>query len=116
MNDLLDQVEERRLALGLSQKAVASWLAISQPHYSKVVGSLAALTPEMENAMRQWLAGVPSSAVLPAPRTTRIRFLTRSIRHQLRELDILIEQEGVGPGRRLPRRSRSTRPDGGTSS
>lgn len=117
MKDLLDAVEERRLALGLSQKAVASRLAISQPHYSKVVGSLAALTPEMADAMRQWLKEVPPMAASAGPRAMRIRSLTRSIRQQLRELNSLIEQGGVGRARPLPETGRSKRPaDGGSSS
>lgn len=116
MKDVLEQVEERRIALGLSQKAVASRLAISQPHYSKVVGSLAALTPEMEDAMRQWLKGLPPAAVLSGPRAMRIRTLTRSIRQQLRELNSLIEHEGVSSGRRPPRPTRSKRPADKSSS
>lgn len=116
MKDLLDQIEDRRVALGLSQKAVANRLAISQPHYSKVVGSLAVLTPEMEGAMRLLLDSMPASTVIPGPRAVRIRSLTRSIRQQLRELNILISQEAVNPGGRLPRRSRSKRQGDGNSS
>ncbi|RZL85938.1 MAG: hypothetical protein EOP66_00180 [Sphingomonas sp.] len=116
MKDLLDQVEERRIALGLSQKTVANRLAISQPHYSKVVGSLAVLTPEMEGAMRRLLDSMPAPTVIPGPRAVRIRSLTRSIRQQLRELNILISQEAVSPGGRPARRARSKRQGDGRSS
>lgn len=106
MSNLPDRVEARRLALGLSQKAVAARLGISQPHFSKVVGRLVALTPAMEQAMRDWLSTAPAGSAVADPKALKIRTLTRSIQRQLRELNALIDHDGTAPGRRPPRPTR----------
>lgn len=110
-NGLLERLEERRLALGLSQRAIADQLGITQPHYSKVVGGLVRLTPEMAKAMHAWIDGAPTASAGSDRRAVRIRTLTRAIARQLRELNTLIGEAGVAGGRRAPRRAR--REEGG---
>jgi len=104
LSTLLGRIEERRLALGLSQLAVAIRLGITQPHYSKVVGGVARLTPEMADAMHAWIADTPTPTERSDRRSSRIRTLTRSIERQLRELNALVGEEGAG--RRAPRLAR----------
>lgn len=106
MRDLLGRVEDRRLALGLSQRAVAERLSISQPHYSKVVGGIVQLTPTMAEAMAAWLDSAGAPRIGRNRRLSRVRALTRLIERQLRELNALLAEDGVEGGRRAPRPTR----------
>ena len=103
MADVKARVEDRRLELGLTQRSVASALGITQPHYSKVVGGVAALTAEMDAAMEAWLApgagGGPAPAA-PALPIGRAKRLARSIERQLRQLSHLLEADGTAAVRR----------------
>lgn len=104
MSGLLAAIEERRIALGLSQRAVADQLGITQPHYSKVVGGLAALTPAMAEAMHAWIDGSPVPQGKTDLHVKRIRTLTRDIERKMRELNALVGSGGTG--RRAPRPTR----------
>lgn len=106
MTDLLGRVENKRLALGMSQRAVADHLSISQPHYSKLVGGLARLTPAMEEAMVAWLGSAGAPPAARDRRSSRICALMRLIERQLRELNSLLAEDGVGGARRAPRSTR----------
>lgn len=106
MRDLLERVEDKRLASGLSQRAVARELSISQPHYSKVVGGVAQLTPAIADAMAAWLGKAGPVSTLPDEQASRIRALTRSIERTLRELNSLLAEGGVRGRKRGSRRTR----------
>lgn len=106
MSDPLQRIEERRLALGLSQRAVAERLGITQPHYSKIVCGLVRLTPQVADAMHAWIAGSPAPAAIPDRRAARIRSLTRAIQRQLRELAALAGDDPAGGRTRVPRSAR----------
>jgi transcriptional regulator with XRE-family HTH domain len=107
MKDLLGQIENRRLALGLSQGAVASRLSISQPHYSKIVRGIVPVTPAMAEALTAWLnsTGRPASTA-ENRRSARIQKLTRSIERQLQELNSILIEDGIVHRRRAPRQTR----------
>lgn len=102
-------MEAKRLDRGLSQKAVAAALGISQPHYSKVVGGLVALTDSLGHAMHAWLTADPTAELLPRSRDDPIRDLARSISRDLRKLGELLAAEGRVPARRGVKRTRDRR-------
>lgn len=109
MSEIIDEVERRRLESGLSQAAVAMRLGISQPHYSKVVGGVVALTDHLVGLMAAWLKANPVAVVHDGDRRDRIRMLSRSIERDLRQLNRMLAEEGRGPGRRGPRPTRVRR-------
>lgn len=110
MNRPLSSVEEQRLKLGLTQRAVARALGISQPHYSKIAAGQASASPELAERAATWLGQQEPSAVLSKADASRIRELTRSIEHQLRELNKILDVLGVGNVRRVISRTRRGRP------
>lgn len=109
MTEVTQDVERRRLEVGLSQKAVAARLGISQPHYSKVVGGVVTLTDDLASLMAEWLNSNPVAVMPSGDRRLRIRELSRSIERDLRRLNSLISEES-GSGRRSPQRTRDRRP------
>ena len=106
MDDFLDVVEQRRLEAGVTQASAARALGITQPHYSKVVGGVAALTPELEQRLRVWLANdLPdrSDRAVSQKERARILELTRLIQRNLRELNGLLGSRRVSSFRRSDR-------------
>lgn len=93
MEDVRRRTEERRLELGLTQGSVAAALGVSQPHYSKVVGGVAALTPATAEAMEGWLQSAPSAP--KSRRTGEAKRLANTIARQLRELGRLLDDDGT---------------------
>lgn len=107
MSEFLDRVEQRRLDAGLTQAAAAQSLGITQPHYSKVVGGVAALTPGLEERLRIWLEkDLPVGQDLARRRDERARIkeLSRSIQRNVRELNALVGSRRMPPARRGGRR------------
>ncbi|KRE21709.1 hypothetical protein ASE66_28085 [Bosea sp. Root483D1] len=111
MSELLSEVEGRRLQVGLSQRAVARAIGISQPHYSKVVGGLANLPKELEERLVVWLQaqdrGSVERYVAVGVEAARIRELAASIEKQLRELNRLLGVASTPRRRRVPSATRS---------
>lgn len=114
MTDVVRLIEERRMAVGLTQRSVAKALGVSQPHYSKVIGGVVALTPRLEELMEGWLKKAPVGRQASSRHNERIGKLTRSIERQIRELNELLVSEGFKPARRPTRRTRSRGPGQGT--
>lgn len=105
MNDVSVSVEDLRISRGLTQKALADRLQVSQAHYSKVAGGLVKPSAAMAERMAAWLAEAGGSA--PTPDRARAMMLSRSIRRQSRELAALLSAPSgagalrpVGSGRR----------------
>ncbi len=105
MTGVVDEVERRRLDAGLSQKAVAARLGITQSHYSKVVGGVVTLTESLTALMTDWLNANPAPAMLSSDSSRQIRELSRSIERDIRRLNNLLSAEGRGPSRRAPQRT-----------
>jgi hypothetical protein len=106
MSKILDDIEDVRLRLGLTQLAVARPLGITQPHYSKVVGRAAALPDDLAQRMAQWME---DQAVGTAAKSgDREMFeLTRSIERQSKRLATLLAGHGRVPAKRRVARTRS---------
>lgn len=106
MSNILDNIEDVRLRLGLTQLAVARPLGITQPHYSKVVGRTAALPDDLAQRMLTWT----QEQKLP-PRAEdddrEMLELTRSIERQSKRLATLLAQHGRAPAKRRVVRTRS---------
>lgn len=116
MSGLLISMEEKRLRSGLTQGAVARIIGISQPHYSKVVGGLVPLAPELAKRVQAWVnagssrRGEATSASETRLRNAiRIRELSRSIERQLREINSLLEPSAAPTSRRTPTRTGASR-------
>lgn len=106
MSKILDDIEDVRMRLGLTQLAVARPLGITQPHYSKVVGRAAALPDDLAQRMVQWT----KDQTFEAPTTKGDREmleLTRSIERQSKRLATLLAQHGRAPTKRRVARTRS---------
>ena len=105
--DLIQRLEERRSELGLSQLAVATRIGVSQPHFSKIIGRIVPLTADRAREIEMWLAEPPGECRerLGNAGSIRIRRLARSIEKQLRELNHLLDKEGVVSIRRTAGRS-----------
>lgn len=69
MTDLLEEVEELRLALRLSQAELAEKLGVSQGHYSKVRARHVPLTPKLATQMTAFLSRGSSGGQLGARET-----------------------------------------------
>lgn len=106
MTDILDEMEERRLALGLTQFAVAQELGITQPHYSKVVGRAVPLVSDLQDRMAGWLKDRPPPPDAPR-QDSEILDLTRAIERQSRRLAVLLTRKGKAAPRRRLGRTRS---------
>lgn len=107
MNMILDDIEDIRLRLGVTQLAVARRLGITQPHYSKVVGRTATLPGDLAQRMLVWT----KEQTVPAPAREGDREmleLTRSIERQSKRLATLLAQQGRAPTKRRVGRTRST--------
>ena len=106
MSKILDDIEDRRLRLGLTQLAVARRLGITQPHYSKVVGRTATLPDDLAQRMRAWTKEqtVPERA---REGDREMLELTRSIERQSKRLATLLAQQGRAPTKRRVGRTRS---------
>lgn len=106
MSNILDNIEDVRLRLGLTQLAVARPLGITQPHYSKVVGRTASLPDDLAQRMLAWT----QEQELP-PRSEdddrEMLELTRSIERQSKRLATLLAQQGRAPAKRRVARTRS---------
>lgn len=107
MNDVTISVEDLRISRGLTQKALADRLQVSQAHYSKVAGGLVKPSTAMVERMSDWVKEMGASA--PTPDRSRAMMLSRSIRRQSRELAALLAAPSgagalrpVGNGRRKP--------------
>jgi len=97
--ELRDRLDERRRALGLTQRAVADALGVTQPHYSKMVGGIVPITDHRAAEMELWLRATSAAPVPPGPRSARMERLARSIERQVAELARLLASEGIGSGR-----------------
>lgn len=112
MTDVRRLLEEERLRAGLTQRALALALGVTQPHYSKVVGGVVPLTGELAARMSAWMenkAPVPAGQSRPhlsGTRADRARRLALSIARDLRELSAILRVDGKDGGR-LPKRTRS---------
>ena len=105
MADLIESVEEARLARGMTQAQLATSLGMSQPHYSKIANGSAKLTDEVAHRMQSWIEGGEAPPSHEIGR--QVRELTRSIQRQTRELAKLLRgQHGVGTGRAIRRVAR----------
>ena len=88
MTNVPAAVERTRLGLGLTQKAVAEALGVSQPHYSKVKCGEVAPSEALTERMRDWLKRAG-----PTRRRgfdQRARALSRAIERQSKELATLL--------------------------
>ena len=107
MTEILDDIEDVRLRLGLTQFAVARELGITQPHYSKVVGRAAILSEDLAQRMRAWTKDQAIAARAKKGDREMIE-LTRSIERQSKRLATLLAQQGRAPTKRRVARTRST--------
>jgi transcriptional regulator with XRE-family HTH domain len=105
MSDSRDLVEARRLALGLTQFAVARELGITQPHYSKVMGGVANLPPELEERILRWLEDRPRPVSRPSEER-EVLVLTRKIERNSRRLAVLLTRQGRAAPKRAVTRTR----------
>lgn len=106
MSKILDDIEDLRLRLGLTQLTIARRLGITQPHYSKVVGRTATLPDDLAQRMRAWT----TEQTVPARTREGDREmleLTRSIERQSKRLATLLAQQGRAPTKRRVARTRS---------
>lgn len=118
MSEILQHLEDRRVGTGLLQRDVAAALGITQPHYSKLVGGLVTLTPQMHEKIERWLdqiepdmdAGVRGIAKSLDTNGVEVRQLVRGLEAQVRSLKRLLNERGSGPGGRPPRLARSRQP------
>lgn len=108
MSDPRDLLEERRLDLGLTQFAVARELGITQPHYSKVMGRVANLAPELQERITRWLADRPPLHT-KRKHDEELLVLTRAIERNSRRLAVLLSRQGKTGPRRQVTRTRSRR-------
>lgn len=106
MSKILDDIEDIRLRLGLTQLAVARGLGITQPHYSKVVGRTATLSGDLAQRMRAWIKEQTVPARARAGDREMLE-LTRSIERQSKRLATLLAQQGRAPTKRRVARTRS---------
>ena len=106
MSKILDDIEDVRMRLGLTQLAVARPLGITQPHYSKVVGRAVALPDDLAQRMARWTKD--QTVEEPAKNGDREMLeLTRSIERQSKRLATLLAQQGRAPAKRRVARTRS---------
>jgi len=106
MSNILDDIEDARMRLGLTQLAVARPLGITQPHYSKVVGRAAALPDDLAQRMAQWTKD--QAVETPVRNGDREMLeLTRSIERQSKRLATLLAAHGRAPNKRRVARTRS---------
>lgn len=106
MSNILDDIEDVRMRLGLTQLAVARPLGITQPHYSKVVGRAAALPDDLAQRMVRW---TKDQTVEPPVKNgdREMLELTQSIERQSKRLATLLAQHGRAPTKRRVARTRS---------
>lgn len=107
MIKILDDIEDVRLRLGVTQLAVARRLGITQPHYSKVVGRTATLPDDLAQRMRAW-TNEQTVPVRELEGDREMLELTRSIERQSKRLATLLAQQGRAPTKRRVERTRST--------
>jgi transcriptional regulator with XRE-family HTH domain len=107
MTKILDEIEDMRLRLGLTQLAVARSLGITQPHYSKVIGRTVGLSDHLALRMIAWTKDqlVPAQA---DEENREMLELTRSIERQSKRLATLLAQHGRAPTKRRVTRTRTT--------
>lgn len=106
MSKILDDIEEIRIRLGLTQRAVALRIGIGQPHYSKVIGRAVALPDDLARRMTEWT----KDQTLPTRTSKKDREvleLTRSIERQCRRLSAVLAQQGRAPARRHVSKTRA---------
>ena len=94
-------MERARLERHLTQGAVASHLGITQPHYSKIVRGIVALTRDMHDKLDEWLSGNPPS---PASKTDEITRIAQRMERDMAKLNRLLAEDGL----RASRRARSS--------
>ncbi|GMN04510.1 hypothetical protein [Erythrobacter sp. MTPC3] len=82
MDELIDKVENRRKAEGLSQSGLASVFEVSQGHYSKVSGGLVPAGKKLRLRMNEWLSG-PTIRSRPV---SELEELAKSIQRDTRRL------------------------------
>lgn len=107
MTKILDDIEDVRLRLGLTQLAVARRLGITQPHYSKVVGRTATLPDALAQRMLAWTKTQTVQARAEEGDREMLE-LTRSIERQSKRLATLLAQHGRAPTKRRVARTGST--------
>lgn len=106
MSKVLDDIEDIRLRLGLTQLAVAGPLGITQPHYSKVVGRAVALPDDLAQRMLAWTKEQKVEPLTEGGNREMLE-LTRSIERQSKRLATLLAQHGKAPTKRRVARTRS---------
>jgi transcriptional regulator with XRE-family HTH domain len=106
MSNILDDIEDVRMGLGLTQSAVAGALGITQAHYSKVVSRTAALSDDLAQRMLRWTKD-QGLQTPPAKGNREMLQLTRSIERQSKRLATLLAQQGRAPTKRGVARTRS---------
>lgn len=98
MTDPGESVEDARIKLGMTQKALADRLGVSQAHYSKVAGNVVAPSSKLAERMTAWLEEVDARPLDGGQ--ARARALARSIRQQSRELAALLRASDSAGGLR----------------